>query len=193
MEDSSSTATPETDAPDATEPQARPLHEPPVEPAGVRQLDPQYVALERAVGWIVTASLSAGLLAATGVVWLTADLPRWGSVLLIPGWLLITIGIGWFTYIWPDVHYRHLSYVLDAEGIEIRSGVWWREVVSVPRSRVQHIDVSQGPLERSYGLGRLVLYTAGTDHSRVELPGLSHAVALALRNHLLPRGGDDAV
>ena len=27
-------------------------------------------------------------------------------------------------------------------------------------------------MERSYGLGRLVLYTAGTDHSRVELPGL---------------------
>ncbi len=193
MEDTSPTATPETDVPAVTEPRSSTPLEPQVEPAGVRQLDPQYVALERAVGWIVTASVSAGLLAATGVVWLTADLPRWGSVLLIPGWLLITLGIGWFTYIWPDVHYRHLSYVLDVEGIEIRSGVWWREVVSVPRSRVQHIDVSQGPLERSYGLGRLVLYTAGTDHSRVELPGLSHAVALVLRNHLLPRGGDDAV
>ena len=79
--------------------------------------------------------------------------------------------IGWLSYVWPEVHYRHLSYVLDAEGIEIRSGVWWREVISVPRSRVQHIDVSQGPMERSFGLGRLVVYTAGTDHSRVELAG----------------------
>jgi hypothetical protein len=193
MEDSSSTATPETDAPDVAEPQSGPPLVPQVELAGVRQLDPQYVALARAVGWILTASVSAGLLASTGAIWLTADLSRWAAGLLLPGWLLITVGIGWFSHIWPDVHYRHVSYVLDAEGIEIRSGVWWREVVSVPRSRVQHIDVSQGPLERSYGLGRLVLYTAGTDHARVELPGLSHAVALVLRNHLLPRGGDDAV
>ena len=41
--------------------------------------------------------------------------------------------------------------------------------------------------------GGLVLYTAGTAHSRVELQGLSYAVAFALRNHLLPRGSDDAV
>lgn len=194
MEDSSSITTPERDAPDEPEAQSgpRPL-EPQVELAAVRQLDPQYVALARAVGWILTASVSAGLLAAVGVLWLTADLARWASALLIPGWLLITLAVGWFSYVWPEVHYRHLSYVLDDKGIEIRSGVWWREVVNVPRSRVQHIDVSQGPLERSYGLGRLVLYTAGTDHSRVELPGLSHAAALVLRDHLLPRGGDDAV
>jgi membrane protein YdbS with pleckstrin-like domain len=194
MEDSSSAAAPERGSPDVAVPQSGP---PPVElrtvPNEVRQLDPRYVALERAVGWILTASVSAGILTAAGVLWLTADLPRWASALLMPGWLLIMLAIGWFSYVWPEVHYRHLSYALDAEGIEIRSGVWWREVVSVPRSRVQHIDVSQGPLERSYGLGRLVLYTAGIDHSRVELPGLSHEVALFLRDHLLPRGGDDAV
>jgi membrane protein YdbS with pleckstrin-like domain len=103
------------------------------------------------------------------------------------------LGIGWLSYAWPAVHYRHVSYTLDDEGIEIRTGVWWRQVMSVPRSRVQHIDVSQGPMERSYGLGRLVLYTAGTTHSRVELAGLNHAVAFDLRNHLLPRGSDDAV
>jgi len=175
----------ETGAPDAPEPQ--------LESNIQRQLDPQYVALQRLIGWIVTASVSASVLATVGVLWLTADLPRWASVLLIPAGLLMTLGIGWLLYVWPAVHYRHVSYTLDAEGIEIRSGVWWRQVMSVPRSRVQHIDVSQGPLERSFGLGRLVLYTAGTAHSRVELPGLSYAVAFSLRNYLLPRGDDDAV
>ena len=38
-----------------------------------------------------------------------------------------------------------------------------------------------------------IVYTAGTEHSRVELPGLDHATALSLRDHLLPRGSDDAV
>ena len=63
----------------------------------------------------------------------------------------------------------------------------------MPRSRVQHTDVSQGPLERGYGLGTLVIYTAGTDHAKVDLHGLDHATALAIRDHLLPREGGDAV
>ena len=48
-------------------------------------------------------------------------------------------------------------------------------------------------MERSYNLGRLIIHTAGTDHSRVELPGLNHQVAFSLRTHLLPGRGDDAV
>jgi membrane protein YdbS with pleckstrin-like domain len=159
----------------------------------VQRLAPEYVSLQRAVGWIQTASVSACALATVGIVWLTRDIPWIGKLLLFPGWVLVTLGVGWLSYAWPAVHYRHVSYTLDDEGIEIRTGVWWRQVMSVPRSRVQHIDVSQGPMERSYGLGRLVLYTAGTNHSRVELAGLNHAVALGLRNHLLPRGSDDAV
>ena len=71
--------------------------------------------------------------------------------------------------------------------------MFWREVVNVPRSRVQHTDVSQGPLERRYGLGTLVVYTAGTDHAKVTLGGLDHGVALGIREHLMPERGTDAV
>ena len=194
MDETSHALTAEGDAPDVGPPVSKPPPaEPPFEPATVRRLDPDFVPFQRVIGWIVTAVMSVGLLVIAVVVWLQADLSGLASVLLLPGWLVATLGIAWLFYAWPAVHYRHVSYVLDAEGIEIRTGVWWRQIISVPRSRVQHIDVSQGPMERSYGLGRLVVYTAGTNHSRVELAGLSHAVALALRNYLLPRGSDDAV
>ena len=63
----------------------------------------------------------------------------------------------------------------------------------MPRSRVQHIDVSQGPIERRYGLGTLVIYTAGTDHAKVVLSGLEHGRALRIREHLLPSEAGDAV
>ncbi len=69
----------------------------------------------------------------------------------------------------------------------------WQIVTHVPRSRVQHTDVSQGPLERRYGLGTLVVYTAGTNHARVALPGLAHEVARALRDELRAERVDDAV
>jgi hypothetical protein len=58
---------------------------------------------------------------------------------------------------------------------------------------VQHIDVTQGPIERRFELGTLVIYTAGTDHAKVALAGLEHGRALAIREHLLPSGAGDAV
>jgi membrane protein YdbS with pleckstrin-like domain len=58
---------------------------------------------------------------------------------------------------------------------------------------VQHTDVSQGPLERTYGLGTLAIFTAGTDHAQVSLHGLDHGTALRIRDHLLPGESTDAV
>jgi uncharacterized protein len=158
-----------------------------------RQLAPQSVRFGQIGSAIFTAVVSLGLLIAGLVLWLTGELPRWASLLILPAWLFVTGFLAWIAYAWPRRNYRHTFYVLDADGLEIRAGVWWRDVMNIPRSRVQHIDVSQGPLERSFGLGRLIVYTAGTEHSRVELPGLDHATALRLRDHLLPRGSDDAV
>ncbi|GAA3718661.1 hypothetical protein GCM10022268_28690 [Sphingomonas cynarae] len=57
----------------------------------------------------------------------------------------------------------------------------------VPLSRVQHIDVSQGPVERAFGVARLILHTAGTSHAVVVLPGLSRVKAEELRDSIRVR------
>ncbi len=79
------------------------------------------------------------------------------------------------------------------KGIRIRSGVVFRSVVSVPRSRVQHTDVSRGPIERSHGLATLIVHTAGTEHASVTLSGLAESDANAIRDYLIDVGDDDAV
>ena len=158
-----------------------------------RSLDPRSVRLDRIVGWIVTASVSLPLLAGTLLVLFLAPWPVWAKALIALNWAAVTAGLGGIGYRWPEVHHRHASYRVDGQGIEIRRGVYWRQVINVPRSRVQHTDVSQGPLERSHGLGTLVIYTAGTAHARVDLSGLDHGTALLIRDHLLPRESDDAV
>ena len=66
-------------------------------------------------------------------------------------------------------------------------------MINVPRSRVQHTDVSQGPIARRFGLGKLAIYTAGTEHAMVELAGLEHGRAMRIREHLLPAEAGDAV
>ena len=159
-----------------------------VAPPGHELLDPRFVPLQRQVGWYVTAVMSLALISAAVAV---LGLRRWYWCVLI--WGVGSVALAWFSYRWPEIEYRHTSYRVDADGIQIRSGVYWREVTHVPRSRVQHTDVAQGPLERKYGLGRVVIYTAGTAHSRIVLPGVAHSTALTIRDHLLPRESDDAV
>jgi uncharacterized protein len=158
-----------------------------------RQLDPRSIALERIEGWIATAVISPGTLLASVVFMLASDAPIWVAPFLLILWLIVTLGLIWHTLRWPDLAFQRTSYKIDALGIEIHSGVIWRNVVNVPRSRVQHIDVSQGPIERRFGLSTLTIYTAGTQHSQIVLPGLEHSTALAVRDHLLPGEVDDAV
>jgi uncharacterized protein len=94
---------------------------------------------------------------------------------------------------YPPARYRHLRYCVDDAGITIWDGVFWRTWSALPRLRIQHTDVSQGPLQRRYGVATLKLYTAGSRFTRIELPGLEHAVAVALGNRLQRQTNDDAV
>ncbi len=158
----------------------------------VRSLDPRAVRLQRIVGGIVTASIAFPTLIAILLLVFLAPLPGWAKLLMTLGWPAVIGAVGWLGYRLPAIHHRHAAYKVDGHGIEIRGGVLWRTVTNVPRSRVQHTDVSQGPLERSHGLGTLVIYTAGTEHARVALAGLEHGTALLIRDHLLPKEDGDA-
>jgi membrane protein YdbS with pleckstrin-like domain len=159
-----------------------------------RRLDRRVIQLDRIVGWIVTAVVSFGMfIAAVSTLIASSALPGWANAAIAGGWVGATALLGWWLQVWPAISYRHASYVVDASGIEIRRGVVWHTVTNVPRSRVQHTDVSQGPLERRFGIGTLVIHTAGTDEAVVSLNGVTHGTALAIRDHLLPREEPDAV
>lgn len=155
-------------------------------------LDPRVVQLERITGLIGTAVLSFMLAIGAGILWLTAD-TAWVGWLAAAAWPVITLVLAVHAFMWPAISYRHESYRVDALGIEIRRGVLWQRQITVPRSRVQHIDVSQGPIERRFGLGSLSIYTAGTDYAMVALRGVAHERALRIRDHLLPKEAQDAV
>jgi hypothetical protein len=71
--------------------------------------------------------------------------------------------------------------------------VLFRRVIFVPRSRIQHTDVNQGPIERHFGLAHLVLHTAGTESASVTLPGLDQDLAIGIRQQLVPTDDADAV
>lgn len=138
--------------------------------------------------WRWRAAIATLLVTAAATAFSTA-MP--GSWPLAP--LLVAVCGALLTWRWPPLSYRYLRYGIDDTGIAIESGVIWRSRIALPRVRIQHSDVSQGPLERRYGIGTLKLYTAGSRHTRIELPGLNHDEAIALRDALLAQGGGSGV
>jgi hypothetical protein len=157
-----------------------------------RKLDRNWITQQRIGRWIRVGVL-AGIWAVGSLVVNFAGAPAVIRVAVVVGLGALLVLQSVLAHVWPAKTWKHASYRITGSGIEIRRGVWWREVVAVPRSRIQHTDVSQGPLERWLGLGSLVLYTAGTDHSRVALPGLAYGDATTIRDRLAPVDEDDAV
>lgn len=156
-----------------------------------RALDPRAVTVARIGAWIAVGVVTMPLVMGTVLAEVLAPLPRWLAVALPIFVATALIGLGWLAHRWPAISYRYRAWRLDHDRFEIRRGVVWRRVVSVPRSRVQHTDVAQGPIERSQDLARLVVHTAGTAGASVTLDWLALTTAEAVRDHLVAHERDD--
>jgi membrane protein YdbS with pleckstrin-like domain len=143
-----------------------------------QHVDPETVSVWRWEGAITAMIAAAGSGIALAAVQPSIALAAAGVI------ALFGLSVAWF---WHLARYRRLTYGVDEFGLVIRQGVIWRSQTSLPRVRIQHSDVSQGPLQRRYGIATLKLYTAGSRYTKIELPGLRHGDALSLRDDLLAR------
>jgi uncharacterized protein len=132
-----------------------------------------------AIFFFVILAISAPLVAI--YAWST----QWIFAVAVVGWIVAGSILAWSAHFWPPIAYRHTTWRLDDTGLEIRRGVLWRHHIAVPVARVQHVDVSQGPIQRMFSLGKLTVYTAGTSNASVELDGLEYDEALRLRDRLI--------
>jgi uncharacterized protein len=155
-----------------------------------RELDRRIVVvwtIQDAIGYGVLALLLLAL--DIGARLAGAELP--GPPGLAAG--LAAVAGGLSAWWWPRARYRHWRYQVASDALELRHGVVRRIHSAIPYFRVQHIDVTQGPVERTVGLARLVVHTAsaGTDAT---IPGIAAGEAEGLRRLILARAGHgDAV
>ncbi|GAA5110193.1 hypothetical protein GCM10023339_10820 [Alloalcanivorax gelatiniphagus] len=156
---------------------------------GFEAVHPGTVAVWRVQSLVGVAVVSLGLGAVFAPLLAGGPLARPALLAGVVA-LLVLAALGWWL---PAVWYRRLRYCLDERGLSVERGLLWRHRITVPRVRVQHSDVSQGPLQRAFGVATLRLYTAGSRFTVTTLPGLEHDTALALRERLLREGDGDAV
>lgn len=152
-------------------------------------LDRRNIRVDQIAGTIFSCVMLFAGLVTIVVVWFNVGFSTaWFIVAGLLGvGLLMLFAACWF---WPPLEYRYQSWRLDQSGLEIRRGVLWRHRVTIPLGRVQHADVSQGPLQRPFGIGTLTVHTAGTQNASIQLEGLAHETAIELRD-LIVRQRDD--
>ena len=163
---------------------------PPHSTTGFQPLDSRVVGLWRVSGLIGFGVLLLSLLIPLVVV--SVAEPR-ALLWLILAWLAAAAVSVWYCLWYPPRLYRSWGYRIDAKVLETRSGRIFQRARLLPLSRLQHVDIERGPLERIFGLAALVLHTAGTHSANIRIPGLEAAEATRLRDHLIEIGGDDAV
>lgn len=145
-----------------------------------RQLDPAVVTVWRVIGASVVVplvSVAAGVAVVTGLGWV------WLVVVALA--LLGIVAVRWL----PRATYERFRWTVEDGVVRIQQGIVFRTQASVPAFRIQHIDLTQGPLDRWAGLQHLVVHTAAPA-ADLELPGIAVEDAPRLRAELLALARD---
>lgn len=62
---------------------------------------------------------------------------------------------------WVGKYVESVSFTLERDRMVFERGVWWRRKSFVPYNRITNVDVIQGPISRAFGLGKVMIQTAG--------------------------------
>ena len=153
------------------------------------RLDPAVVTLWRLQRLVRTVVVGLPALIGLGFFASSVIRPELAAVLVVT---LIAMKLV-FALFWPSLEYNAYRYVVRDHDLLVQHGVLFRRWSSVPHSRIQHVDMRQGPMERIFGLSRLIVFTAAGSLADAAIPGLRTQDAEYLRDELSRRGGDDGV
>ncbi len=143
-------------------------------------LDPQYpreVRTQHAITWVVLTFIAAIPLV------IVVKPPGLRAFLWLLPLSFAVLGLVFTTLATKMAQAKKMA--LRDHDIIFLSGIWWQKTVMLPRNRVQHIELSSGPLQRKFGLASLKFYTAGGAAVDLQIDGLSRDQAKDLRDHVM--------
>jgi len=81
------------------------------------------------------------------------------------------------------------GYSVREKDIIYKQGLLWKKQTCVSFKRIQHIDISHGPIERHFGLTSIKFFTAGGALADLKISGLENEKAEKLRSYILKKIG----
>jgi membrane protein YdbS with pleckstrin-like domain len=100
---------------------------------------------------------------------------------------LASLVVGAVAWRFVGRRYSSWGYAEREDDLLVRRGVMFARLSVVPYGRMQFIDVTAGPLERSFGLATVRLHTAAAA-TDARIPGLEREEAARLRDRLAELG-----
>ena len=90
------------------------------------------------------------------------------------GYLLVGVPLlVLLSMIYSMLSIKRQGSALRTHDIAFKKGIIWQQLTILPLSRVQHIEIHRGPIERKLGLASLKLYSAGGMSADLQISGLS--------------------
>ncbi len=136
--------------------------------------------------WLISSLTSCAIGATATIVMEYAFLRsldlNWRIPVVTPIFWILTV-----TWSVAMIKRRWASWLYEVTDREVvlKWGVWNRVERHIPRDRVQHVDITSGPLARKLGLAHVHLYVAGAHGAVGAIPGLTPEEADDLRRMLV--------
>ena len=146
-----------------------------------QELDPKYKRLRQ----VQSALALLGAAVPLTFITIVAEIPALPATIIWTQWLIILIVL----LVWSVIAFPKRGYVVRDKDILFRKGVIWRSVTAIPFNRIQHVETSNTPLDRKFGLATLQLFTAGGSSGDLKIDGLEASVAEQLRIFILRKVG----
>ena len=117
-------------------------------------------------------------LAAAGVfIYFNTDLEIWHVYLPLGLFALVNISM-------QILGFPKKGYLMRQHDISYKRGLIFHKRTTVPLVRIQHSEVTQGPLQRLFDLATVKIYTAGGQQSDLSIPGLTPDEAARVRDYI---------
>jgi membrane protein YdbS with pleckstrin-like domain len=78
-------------------------------------------------------------------------------------------------------------YAMREHDVLFQHGLFWKKTTAVAFNRIQHIDLTYGPVERKYQIASLKFFTAGGSSVDLKIPGLPEENAEQIRALILSK------
>lgn len=156
---------------------------PQIEDVDFQQLAPAYRTVELVASAIFFTFLLIGWL----FFYLFNQLPvQWPVWVALGAWMVLfalSLYLSWKRWVVA-------GYALREHDITHQHGVLFRTVTTIPFNRMQHCEISRGPVESAFGLATLRVFTAGGSSSDLSIEGLPVEEAQRIKEFITQKIGE---
>lgn len=152
------------------------------------KLDPKILFSWRLSRWIRFGVIALLQVAGFLIGSVMTDIPSEITITLIIFNLLLAAYLIITAILYPIIEYRQWGYKITEDRVEIRHGIFFIQTTIIPVIRIQHVAITQGPINRKLGISTIFINTAS---GVFKIEGLSdetaRLMAEALKSKLVIR------